>query len=241
MGEEIGGWRVWRLVDQKGSAEDGKAVRTRSQRGHDGDFAPVPERMDRPAALQMHHAEIGGLMHHVCSMLECAECIAGVYPFLDRDLLLAGVVVHDLAKTREMNLNGLGLVSDYSADGMLTGHITLGVCAVAEASARTGHGGCEEEMLLRHMVLSHHEKPEFGSPVPPRFPEAHVLSAIDSLDAVMFEMEDVLKNTAPGTMSGRANALRRELYRRQGIAGAAQQRSAPPQNDAPEEDSGICR
>lgn len=165
-----------------------------------------------PAAQAMHHAEIGGLLHHVTSMLRAAKALVGVYPDLRADLLYAGVIVHDLGKLEEMERDASGLVSGYTVPGKLLGHIHLGAVRIAETAAAIGTPP-ETSLLLQHMVLAHHGCPEWGSPIPARFPEAEVLSTLDLLDARLFEMREALAHVAPGEFSERVIALdRRELY-----------------------------
>ena len=166
-----------------------------------------------PAAQSMHHAEIGGLLHHVTSMLRAAKALCGVYTDLRRDLLFAGVILHDFGKMQEMERDPSGLVSGYTAPGKLLGHIHLGALRIAEAAEYLGTPP-EKSMLLQHMVLAHHGCPEWGSPMPARFPEAEVLATLDLLDARLFEMRAALEHTEPGGFSEKVPALdRRELYR----------------------------
>lgn len=166
-----------------------------------------------PAAKQMHHAEIGGLLHHITSMLNLAKGIAANYPELNRDLLLAGVIIHDLGKMQEMERNELGLVTDYTVQGKLVGHIVCGAMNIERAGKRIGVSD-NTIMLLQHMVLSHHGEPEFGSAQRPLIPEAEVLSTIDRLDARMFEMFEALRDIPAGSFSARVWALdNRELYK----------------------------
>ena len=138
-----------------------------------------------PAAKQMHHAERGGLLHHTTTMLRAANAIMTVYPQLNASLLTAGVIVHDLAKIDEMDADTLGLVSDYSVDGKLIGHIVRGVVNIQLAAEKT-KASPGKALLLQHMVLSHHGIPEYGSPLAPKFPEAEVLNTIDTLDARLY-------------------------------------------------------
>lgn len=166
-----------------------------------------------PAAKQMHHAEIGGLLHHITSMLKLAKGVAANYPELNRDLLLAGVIIHDLGKMQEMERNELGLVTDYTVQGKLVGHIVCGAMNIERAGKRIGVSD-NTIMLLQHMVLSHHGEPEFGSAQRPLIPEAEVLSTIDRLDARMFEMFEALREIPAGSFSARVWALdNRELYK----------------------------
>ena len=146
-----------------------------------------------PAAKQMHHAERGGLLHHTTTMLRAANAIMTVYPQLDADTL--------------------GLVSDYSVDGKLIGHIVRGVVNIQLAAEKT-KASPGKALLLQHMVLSHHGIPEYGSPLAPKFPEAEVLNTIDTLDARLYEMNEALSRAIPGGFSEKVWGLdNRQLYR----------------------------
>ena len=166
-----------------------------------------------PAAKQMHHAQRSGLLYHMTTMLRAANAIMTVYPQLNPSLLIAGVIIHDLAKIDEMDADSLGLVSDYSIDGKLLGHIVRGVVNIQSAAEKTGASKAKA-MLLQHMVLSHHGIPEYGSPMAPKFPEAEVLNTIDTLDARLFEMDEALSRAVPGGFSEKVWGLdNRQLYR----------------------------
>ena len=188
-----------------------------------------------PAAQRLHHAERSGLLHHTVSMLRTAKVILPVYPFLDADLLLAGVIAHDLSKTAEMQSDTMGNVKDYSTEGLLLGHLVRGVAEVQLAAERAGVTG-EYVLLLQHMVISHHGTPEFGSPKPPMFPEAEALHMIDDFDAKMNEMEGVMKRTPKGAFSEKIWSLDRRLYHpnyQSEEAAEAQPAPAAPQPSEP--------
>lgn len=166
-----------------------------------------------PAAKQMHHAERSGLLHHTTTMLKAANALMTVYPQLNPSLLTAGVIVHDLAKIDEMDADVLGLVSDYSVDGKLLGHIVRGVVNIQQAAEKTGASHAKA-LLLQHMVLSHHGIPDYGSPIAPKFPEAEVLNTIDTLDARLYEMDEAISRAIPGGFSEKVWGLEnRQLYR----------------------------
>ena len=166
-----------------------------------------------PAAKQMHHAQRSGLLHHMTTMLRSANAIMSVYPQLNPSLLIAGVIVHDLAKIDEMDADALGLVADYSIDGKLLGHIVRGVVNIQAAAEKTGASKAKA-LLLQHMVLSHHGIPDYGSPMAPKFPEAEVLHTIDTLDARLYEMDEALSRAMPGGFSEKVWGLdNRQLYR----------------------------
>ncbi|MBR4501121.1 MAG: HD domain-containing protein [Clostridia bacterium] len=164
-----------------------------------------------PAAQRLHHAERGGLLHHTLSMLRVARAVAPMYPFLNRDLLFAGVIAHDLGKIDEMQSDETGSVGDYTAEGLLLGHLVDGVAAVRECAREAGVDG-EAVLLLSHMIISHHGVPEFGSPRAPMFPEAEALHMIDDLDAKLNEMESVMDRTPAGVFSEKIWSLDRRLY-----------------------------
>ena len=174
-----------------------------------------------PAAQRMHHAEHGGLLHHMTSMLTTGEFICRAYPFMKRELLLAGIIIHDLSKTHEMQSDRMGNVSDYTADGILLGHLVRGVVEVERAAERVGVTG-ELVLLLEHMVISHHGEAEYGSPRMPMFPEAEALHWIDTLDAKMNEMQTIQDRTPEGAFSERISYLddRRMYHPAFGSAGA---------------------
>ncbi|HSK68290.1 MAG TPA: HD domain-containing protein [Candidatus Limnocylindria bacterium] len=166
-----------------------------------------------PAAQSMHHAERSGLLHHLTDMLKAARAICACYPYLDEDLVVAGVIVHDLGKLTEMNASELGSVTDYSREGLLLGHIVTGVSALRDAAKALGFREDDEyPLLLSHMILSHHGIPEYGSPRPPMFPEAEVLNWLDVLDSRLNEMRSAMLRGKPGSFTERIPALDRRLY-----------------------------
>ncbi|MFU1794270.1 3'-5' exoribonuclease YhaM family protein [Paenibacillus azoreducens] len=145
-----------------------------------------------PAAKGMHHAFYAGLAYHMTRMLELAEFVCMQRPFLNRDLLVAGIILHDIAKTEELTAE-LGIVSEYSFTGKLLGHIPLAASWVTEAATQYGMDlNSEKIVLLQHMILAHHNLPEWGSTVQPQIPEALALHLIDQMDAKLQAAEDAL-------------------------------------------------
>ncbi len=138
-----------------------------------------------PAAMNMHHAWIGGLLEHTISLLELALVICPRYPDIDQDLVIAGLFLHDIAKTAELTYSA-GF--DYSDTGRLIGHVVLGTIWIdqkaREAATKLGEPIRRDLlMVLQHIVLSHHGEPEFGAAVLPKTPEAILVNLIDNLDA----------------------------------------------------------
>ena len=166
-----------------------------------------------PAAQKNHHAELAGLLYHMKRMLMTGERICEVYTNLNRDLLCAGVIIHDIEKLNEIMADPDGIATGYSFEGQLLGNIIQGVKTIDRLTLELGFPR-EKAIMLEHMILSHHYEPEFGSPKKPLFPEAEALHYLDVLDARMFDMQDALVSTLPGTFSERVWALdNRKLYK----------------------------
>lgn len=140
-----------------------------------------------PAAKKMHHAYIGGLVEHTLSIVGMAGKTADHYSMLNKDLLVVGVLLHDIAKIREFEFSSLPF--DYTDSGRLVGHLVLGAEMVRKAAEKIK--GIDQGLVdqIIHMVLSHHGQLEYGSPVLPMTPEAMLLHHLDDMDAKMNYME----------------------------------------------------
>lgn len=166
-----------------------------------------------PAASKNHHAEYGGLLYHVKRMLMTGLAVCDIYPILNRDLVAAGVILHDIEKLNEILSNEYGISPGYSFEGQMLGHIVQGIKLLDRLTAELNFPR-EKALMLEHMILSHHYEPEFGSPKKPLFPEAEVLHYLDVLDARMFDMEDALNGVEPGGFSDRIWTLdNRRIYK----------------------------
>ncbi|MGM8214750.1 3'-5' exoribonuclease YhaM [Bacillaceae bacterium W0354] len=163
-----------------------------------------------PAATKNHHEYTSGLAHHVVSMLKIAKQIVQLYPELNKDLLYAGIILHDIGKVKELSSP---ITPTYTLEGKLLGHITIMVEEIAAAAKELNIEG-EEVLLLQHMVLSHHGKAEWGSPKPPLIREAEVLHLIDLMDAKINMMNRALAKTKPGEFTERIFPLdNRSLFK----------------------------
>lgn len=164
-----------------------------------------------PAASRIHHSYLGGLAEHTLGMAALAEAICELYPQLNRDLLISGILIHDMGKTVELG----GLVSsEYTEEGRLTGHISICHGWLMETAAETGLADSEEAILLRHMVLSHHGKQEYGSPVLPALQEAEVLFLIDNMDARLNTLKTALAGVAEGAWTSKMFSMEgRQFYK----------------------------
>lgn len=165
-----------------------------------------------PAAFKLHHALRGGLLMHTLSIVRLCEGVCRVYPFVDRELLLSGAMLHDISKLEEFNVNETGMAEGYTIEGNLLGHIAMGAAKIEEYAKRLGIDR-RTAVLVEHMVLSHHGEPEFGAAVRPMFIEAEILSEMDLLDSRIFEMREAVGNANPNDFSSRVWALdNRKLF-----------------------------
>lgn len=162
-----------------------------------------------PAAAKNHHDFVGGLATHMISMLDLGEVFCTLYPMLNRDLLLAGILLHDLGKIDE--LSG-PILTEYTVEGKLVGHISIMQSKVAEKAKALGYQDSEQVTLMRHMILSHHGEYEFGSPVLPMVMEAEMLTFIDNVDARMNMFAKALESVKPGEWTPRIFPLENRSF-----------------------------
>ncbi len=152
---------------------------------------------ESPAAKGIHHAYLGGLLEHSLSVAELADKISGHYPGVDRSLLIAGALLHDIGKVEELQMEQAFI--DYTPRGRLKGHLVMGSEMVAAEAGRIKDFPLEILEQLQHLILSHHGRQEFGSPTVPMTIEAFILSFLDDLDAKMNLMEQLrAKMKEPG-------------------------------------------
>ncbi|MBE6727309.1 MAG: HD domain-containing protein [Ruminococcaceae bacterium] len=165
-----------------------------------------------PAAFKLHHAIRGGLLMHTLSIVRLAQGVCKIYPFVDRELLLAGTILHDISKLEEFEVSEAGVADGYSIEGNLLGHIAMGAVTISKYADRLGINP-KTSMLLQHMILSHHGEPEFGAAVRPMFIEAELLSELDLMDSRVYEMKEAVSAAKDGDFSQRVWALdNRRLY-----------------------------
>lgn len=162
-----------------------------------------------PAASKIHHNFIGGLATHTSGMLKLADAVCIFYPNIDRDYLIAGVILHDLGKIEELTSP---IVTEYSIKGKLIGHISIIDARLLEAGKELKLDESEELTILRHMVLSHHGELEFGSPIRPETLEAEVLSYIDNLDAKVNIITKALDEINVGEFTQKLFALENRTF-----------------------------
>ena len=153
-----------------------------------------------PAGKAAHHAFLHGLLMHTVTMLGIADSIAPFYPFINRDLLIAGTFLHDLGKIWEFTLSELGIVTEYSTKGRLLGHLVIGAMVIDDI-CKEAKIPEDKALLIEHMLVSHHGEPEYGAAKVPQTAEAELLSHIDMIDAKMEAMREMLNQTKVGEWS----------------------------------------
>jgi 3'-5' exoribonuclease len=169
-----------------------------------------------PAAVQMHHNYLGGLLEHTHSILNAAVALLPLYPKLQSDLVIAGIFLHDMAKTKELSYK-MGF--SYTDIGQLVGHLVQGVVMIEEKAAQLAANGTpvDADILaaLEHIILAHHGQFDFGSPKLPATAEAFMISRLDDLDAKMAQVVTMIDNE-PGESDWTAwkNPLQTRLYRK---------------------------
>lgn len=161
-----------------------------------------------PAASRNHHEFVSGLAYHTVSMCDMAKAIASIHPSLNIDYLYSGILLHDLGKIVE--LSG-PVVPEYTLAGKLLGHISISQAMVA-SKAKDLNLDDESVLILQHLILSHHGKLEYGSPMLPIIKEAEVIYLIDNLDARINMIDKALENVEPGHFSKRVFPLENRSF-----------------------------
>jgi 3'-5' exoribonuclease len=166
---------------------------------------------EAPAAKSLHHAWLGGLLEHVVSLVGICDMAAHHYPEINRDLLLTGVILHDIGKLEELRW---GTSFDYTLEGQLVGHIAIGLVMIEKKLETLPGFPPALRMLVEHMILSHHGRLEFGSPKLPMIPEAVLLHYLDDLDAKMHTMRgEFERHEAQGGQAGEMTDWVRSMER----------------------------
>jgi len=165
-----------------------------------------------PAAKTLHHNYIGGLLEHVTELIALGQDVAKHFPSIDRDLVAVGAFLHDIGKVRELAVRKS---IEYTTEGRLIGHISLGYEMIVEKVNAIPGFPVELTMLLKHIVLSHHGEYEFGSPKRPKIQEAIVINYLDDLAAKINNFQATLKKeqVSEGEWSGFSKMHDRYLYR----------------------------
>jgi 3'-5' exoribonuclease len=145
-----------------------------------------------PAAKRIHHAYLGGLIEHVVSLCRLCHLVQRTYPWLNRDLLVAAAILHDIGKVHELQFDRR---IDYSDRGRLIGHVVIGLQMIQAAVVSMPSVPDDLIILVEHLVLSHHGERELGAPVEPSFAEALAFHFLDNLDAKLASIKQALETT----------------------------------------------
>jgi len=176
------------------------------------DDPAVAERLPAaPAAKGIHHAHRGGLAEHILSVMRLGQRVADHYPMLDRDLVTAGALLHDIGKVQELAWDGGS--TRYTDEGRLVGHIVMTAQAIREKAGRIPGFPPLLEAHITHGVLAHHGQLEFGSPKPPMTLEAYVVHAIDSLDSRIDSWLDLMARDPGETWTEQTKLYERHLWK----------------------------
>lgn len=157
-----------------------------------------------PAATRMHHAYVGGLAYHTIGMLDLADSFLKNYPYLKKDYLYAGIILHDIGKILE--LTGIQN-AEYTLDGQLLGHLVMGALEIQKAAIALGFEDAKEVRFLEHLLISHHGQPQFGAAKRPITPEAIALWYIDTIDSKFRVLGEELEKTEVGCFTDTIGVL----------------------------------
>jgi len=161
-----------------------------------------------PAATKFHHAYVGGLAHHTLSMLNLVDPFIKQYKYLNKDLLYSGIILHDLAKIEEIT----GVDGEYTKEGILLGHLVMIAIDIEKAAIKHNLEDSEEVMLLKHIAVSHHGIPNFGSPKKPQIGEALLIWYLDTIDSKLGPLGDELEKTESGEFTSNVAVLDRMRF-----------------------------
>jgi 3'-5' exoribonuclease len=150
-----------------------------------------------PAGKSMHHDYIGGLLEHTVSVAAICRFLSGHYEEVDGDMLIAGALLHDIGKVRELSYEG---AFDYTDEGRLLGHLTMGAEWVSGECARIEGFSPHKAILLKHMILSHHGELEYGSPKRPKTLEAILLHFVENMDSKANAFLEAMGNLREGAV-----------------------------------------
>lgn len=162
-----------------------------------------------PAAVNMHHNYYSGLAYHVYSMLKLSDCYLSLYPYLNKDLVYAGIILHDIGKLVELS-GPKG--TEYTKEGKLLGHITIGANEIYAMALSLNYQNTEEYINLNHIILSHHGQLEYGSPKEPATPEALLIHFLDFADSKLAALEKEVAKVNRGENTGPITALDRRIF-----------------------------
>lgn len=161
-----------------------------------------------PAATKMHHAYVGGLAHHTLSMLNLVDGFIKQYPYLKRDVLYSGILIHDLCKIDEMT----GVDGEYTTEGLLIGHLVGLAIEIEKIAHKKNIENSEEALILKHIAISHHGILNYGSAKRPQTPEALLIWYLDTIDSKFGPLKDEFEKIDEGEFTPSLNVLDRVRF-----------------------------
>ncbi|MDV3167061.1 MAG: HD domain-containing protein [Vigna little leaf phytoplasma] len=161
-----------------------------------------------PAAFKMHHNYYGGLGYHVVNMLKLTNIYLQTYPYLNADLLYSGIILHDIGKIQEFDFTQ----KNYTKEGLLLGHLILGVNQIHQEAIKLGYENKEEVLLLKHLMISHHGFLEYGAAKRPQIGEALLLWYLDDIDSKLTALGEKIANTPKGHFTESLDVLGKRCF-----------------------------
>ncbi len=161
-----------------------------------------------PAATKFHHAYVGGLSYHTMTMLQIADGFYQIYPYLDQDMVIAGIILHDMSKTKEMT----GVDGEYTTEGLLIGHLVMQTIEIEQAYQTLNLDHPDMLMVLKHIVLSHHGLPHFGAAKKPMTAEAMLIWYIDTIDSKFTVLGEELSKVEKGQFTSYIAVLDKQKF-----------------------------
>ncbi len=151
-----------------------------------------------PGGTKIHHSYLGGLISHTIGMLKLAKSLIQIYPFLDKNYLFSGIILHDLGKIFEYNdvQN-----TEFDLPGQLLGHLVIGTMEIEKIALELGYSNTEEVMILEHIIISHHGQLQYGSAKRPITAEALMIYFLDNIDSKFSVLGDILAQTDSGSFT----------------------------------------
>lgn len=169
----------------------------------------VNDYFEYPAAVTIHHNYISGLAYHTYSMLSLSESYLKLYNYLNSDLVYAGIILHDIGKVKELSGSRS---TEYTKEGNLLGHITIGLSMVHSVCEELGYTSTDEALALEHIILSHHGKLEYGSPKEPTIPEAALVFLLDYADSRFASLDKFINECEEGEYTEPVFAFDRRAF-----------------------------
>lgn len=156
-----------------------------------------------PAATKFHHSYFGGLSYHTLSMLRLVDGFVKEYPYLNKDLLYSGIILHDMEKINEIS----GVDGEYTSEGLLVGHLVMGTVNIDRVATLLGYQDTEEVLMLKHIILSHHGQLIYGAAKKPQTGEALLLWYLDTIDSKFRVLGEQLELVKPGNFTQSVSVL----------------------------------